>query len=115
MCFVAFTLFSKHLTTHAYFSFLNTILTHKLCVDNVLLFNFIEYIQEPSAGHGLNPNAEVWPNQTFSLAEPNPGFSQDQVSWLDHPDGLHNPEGRWVMVGWGGRCFVKEHLENLNG
>ncbi|KAK0143035.1 La-related protein 4B [Merluccius polli] len=47
---------------------------------------------EPSAGHVLNPNAEVWTDQTFSLADPDPGFSQDQVSWLDHPDGLHNPE-----------------------
>jgi len=60
-------------------------------------------MQEPpaaSADHGLNPNAEVWTDETFSLADPDPGFSQDQVSWLDHTDGLVDPKGRGVDEGW---------------
>ncbi|CAL8319379.1 unnamed protein product [Boreogadus saida] len=48
------------------------------------------YLQELAAG--LNPNAEVWTDQTFGLADPDPGFPQDQMSWLDHADGLLRPE-----------------------
>ncbi|KAG7231327.1 hypothetical protein INR49_012167 [Caranx melampygus] len=48
---------------------------------------------EPIAAPSLNPNAEVWTNQTFNLDIPCTAYPQAEQPWLQYSNDLTNHEG----------------------